>query len=295
MKKILLLTLALSWGQVALAAPIKETSAPEPKWYQLDLVVFRYLDNHDQEAWPLVAQHKLPNRAMALKNPNPAQPQQIPPVQDDNMSLSSAEPLLSEPPIKMPDIARDAFINLPASEFILTKEASRLANSSRYQVLSQMAWRMPLDDKIKEQPIKVMASSTEGTPFLLSGTVTASASRYLHVDTDLWFNELTPEAPLEALPQSKTLKSKENLEDNIPTTPVVRVNLEDKVFQVSRNFQLDEKRRVKHSKEIQYLDSPVIGVLFKLTPYERPELASEVKEELPSLPSEKKTAAPISL
>ena len=35
---------------------------------------------------------------------------------------------------------------------------------------------------------------------------------------------------------------------------------------ITENFQLKQRRRIKNSKQVHYLDSPEIGVLIKLTP-----------------------------
>lgn len=63
-------------------------------------------------------------------------------------------------------------------------------------------------------------------------------------------------------------------------------------MKITRNFQLQESRKITNNEEIQYLDSPVIGVLFKLTPYQRPDQPplpeittdQEEKPELGTLP-----------
>ena len=139
---------------------------------------------------------------------------------------------------------------------------------------------MPVGDNLKVQPVKITASSSEGNRFLLSGSVTVSAGRYLHVDADLWLNELAPEALFsEITGKSNATRFRDVAEKGSRTGPVIRLNPEDTPLRITRNFQLKEKRRIKQSDEIQYLDSPVIGVLFKLTPYERPNTILELSEK----------------
>ena len=272
MKKTLLFALALQLSGSVLAASPATTEDNGPKWYQADMIVFRYLDNNSGEAWPPVAQHPVRAGAVSLKNhqPKPSEP----------LSGNILEPVDSTATPIAPDLAREPFVSLPRNDFLLNTESGILSRSNRYEVISQVAWRMPVDDSIKEKPVKISASSSEGHRFLLSGSVTVSTSRYLHVDTNLWLNELAPEALFtEITGNNDTQRFGDVAEKGVRTGPMIRLNPQDAPLRITRNFQLKEKRRIKKSDEVQYLDSPVIGVLFKLTPYERPNTIIEISEE----------------
>ena len=43
-------------------------------------------------------------------------------------------------------------------------------------------------------------------------------------------------------------------------------------MKITRNFQLRESRRIRNTQQVQYLDSPILGALIKLTPYDLPEV-----------------------
>ena len=261
-KKALLFALALQLPSFVLAAT-PSIEEGNPKWYQADLIVFRYLDKDSGEAWPPVKQHPMRTDVISLK-PNT-------PVKREPLSGNLLEPTQPEQAVIPPDLVRDSFISLPRDDFLLNKTSERLNRSSRYEVISQVAWRMPIDDELKEQPVKIQASSANGYRFLLSGSVTVSNSRYLHLDADLWLNELAPEALFsEITGQSKVNDFRDIAEKGQRSGSMIRLNAQDTPLRITRNFQLKEKRRLKKLDEIQYLDSPVFGVLFKLTPYDRP-------------------------
>ena len=270
MKKTLLLALTLQASGLALATD----SAPanrDQNWYQADVIVFRHTNNTSDEVWPKVAPHPVPANAIELKS----------------AKVSEPEPLsgnLLEAPRKVltaPDLSRDAFIKLPSDDFELNQQAASLNRSNRYQVLSQTAWRMPVDDSRREIPVKIKASGGEQDHYLLEGSVTISSSRFLHVDADIWYSELAPEA------LSSKLTAKDT-ESQIKTGILADSEHRDGVLlhsdsmaapvKITRNFHLNQRRRIRNTSEVQYMDSPVIGVLVKLTPYERPQSLLEIKE-----------------
>ncbi|OED45806.1 hypothetical protein ACH42_04610 [Endozoicomonas sp. (ex Bugula neritina AB1)] len=283
MKKALLFALAIPLSHSTLAASLYTAEDDGPKWYQADMVVFRYRAADTEEAWPPVIQQVLPANVISLKD---NMPEKVEPLSGNILEPSDPSSI----PVP-PDLAREPFVSLPRSDFLLNKELGNLKRSNRYEVISQVAWRMPVDEHIQEQPVKITATSKEGDQFLLSGTVTVSASRYLHVEADLWFNELATEALYSEISgQELNADFSEVAEKGSQRGPIIRLNPEDAPLRITRNFQLSEKRRIKHSDEIQYLDSPVIGVLFKLTPYTPPSILEISKESNGKTPELKVTA-----
>ena len=270
MKKNLLLALAL---QAPIMAQALDTPVnPDHRWYQADVIVFRHLDNTSDEVWPQVTLHSMAPNAIELKAPSASTPK---PLSGDIL-----EPLQEQAP-KVPDLARDAFIRLPSSSFELSKQAVSLNRSSRYQVLSQTAWRMPVDDSLREIPVKVKASGDKNGHYLLEGSVTVSASRFLHVDADFWYSELTPEALSNKLTATDASGDMNDLPESGQREGLLlhSESLESPV-RITKNFHLSQRRRIRNTSEVQYLDSPVIGVLVKLTPYERPQTILEVKKQM---------------
>ncbi len=278
MKKTLLFALALQlvnpFALAETAITEENTKDSEPKWYQADLLVFRYLDTSSTEAWPEVNRHPVPVAAKPLlpvitNTEDPLTSDLLGSVDTSSVSITA-------------DIAREAFINLPPEEFVLDKAANTLSRSSDYRVIAQMAWRLPIDDNIADQPVAINVSGGGENPHLLSGTVTISASRFLHVDVDLWWNELSPEDLFTEMtsegfePLSVGDAFTDIATQSKSSGAMIYLDRKSTPLRITRNFQLKEKRRIKNSSEIQYLDSPVIGVLFKLTPYDRPKTMLEV-------------------
>ena len=171
------------------------------------------------------------------------------------------------------------FVALPSSDFLLTDEASKLNHSSDYQVLRQMAWRMPLSPDQKDHPIRISTPVDGQSNYMLSGTIDVSAQRYLHVDVDLWYNQLATvtersDTPLDALALSPVSGN----QPPAPSSPATAASRK-----ITKSFQLDESRRVTNTQQVQYLDTPVVSVLFKLTPYELPGKEKPLDQEAPGV------------
>ena len=235
---------------------------PDPRWYQADLVVFRYINNSKDEQWPPVANHTPPANAIELrKNLN---------------STTQSFDITEESEPEFYDIQRDAYVSLPEQERLLNEQVERLNSHPNYQVITQKAWRMPISANGDRLPVKIRAVA--GQNYLLEGTVTVSEERFFHVDVDFWLNTLSPESLYSAL-SGQLSASEADAEAllNFERGPenLLQVNAQTPPLRVTENFHLDQRRRIKNTREIQYIDSPVIGVLFKLTPYERPKTLVE--------------------
>lgn len=217
--KLIALTIALCWN-------IPFVVAEDNRWYQVDLVVFRYTNNVSGELWPAVEKHEQPEKIIRLRS-------------------SDAD-------------SRDAYVSLPARQMLLNNQAKTLRQKSDYQVLAQRAWRMPVSGR--GRPVAIRASIEGSEPILLDGTVTVTQERFLHVDVDLWLNKLAP-ANIYGV-QDNTFA-----EDDIEESGLVVKLREDlPAMRIIENFQLKQRRRIRNSKDVHYLDSPEIGVLIKLTP-----------------------------
>ncbi|WP_330925485.1 CsiV family protein [Candidatus Sororendozoicomonas aggregata] len=271
-KQCLSMALTLAVCSPLLASTDKQTE--DIPWYQVDVIVFlnKTSMNTTTEAWPEPQLHPLPEKAISLTPWDRASEEST-----DNMGN----------PHSLIDPQETAFVALPPSSFLLNDEAKRLNQSPDYQVLKQMAWRMPLQfseqnaqNEQKDQPIRVTTRIDEQSDYMLSGTINVSAQRYLHVDADIWYNQLTspPDTQeLEAFPQALptvpvSLQPTPSETTPSETTPSLKL-------QISKSFHLDESRRVTNTQQPQYLDTPVIGILFKLTPYEQPGIKQEKPDE----------------
>ena len=253
------------------ALPGISAAAGEPqRWFQADMIVFINQNSmNGAEHWPKISPHAIPGNAIHLRSPDA--PNAAPGITD---LLSLARPSTRK---TLPDLQRDAFVSLPRESHVLLKQGNTIDAASGYKVISRQAWIMPLEDDSRSKPIRIHTYNNSGNPSLLEGSVSISSSRFLHADINLWYSELSREA------LSDQLLSNGEVTDDLdePTSvhkgkPEIRRGLQlvmdpsGTPLKITRNFQLKESRRIRNTQQIQYLDSPVLGVLIKLTPYERP-------------------------
>ena len=211
---------------IALCWHIPLLAAEDDRWYQVDVVVFRHTSNVSGELWPAVAKREQPEKVIRLRR-------------------SDAD-------------SNDAYVSLPAQQMLLSDQAETLRQKADYQVLAQRAWRMPV--RGRGRPVAIRASIDGSEPLLLDGTVMVTQERFLHVDVDLWLNKLTPANTYSI--QDSTFGEDDSEEPEV----VVQLGEDAPAMRIIENFQLKQKRRIRNSKDIYYLDSPEIGVLIKLTP-----------------------------
>lgn len=248
-----------------------EGQKAETQWYQADMIVFLNEQSmNSSEKWPEITTHSLPANAIKLKSSDS--------VKDAGNLTNRLGQSEKKPEI---DLERDAFVSLPYPSQLLQKESSALSRNGSYRILEQKAWLMPIKDGKSTKPVTIRTYTTQSKkPGMLEGTVTVSSSRYLHVKVNLWYSELAWEALAKNMggSQPNPDSQKKPTTDGklqLVTTP------DGQTMKISRNFHMQESRRITNIDEVQYLDSPVIGVLFKLTPYEKPD-----KPSLPEMESD---------
>lgn len=122
-----------------------------------------------------------------------------------------------------------------ASSYKLGNARDSLARSSDYRPLLHTAWRQSVSKR--GRPVALPDNGT-ATDTFVSGSVTVTRGRYLHLDLDLVLN----------------------------TAPDSNYIGEDYRFgSVSSSIRLQQKRRMR-SKELHYIDHPRFGVLALITP-----------------------------
>lgn len=265
MRKAQLIALAIAlFFNFTLSASAKESAqTSDDQWYQADLVIFRYINNDSGETWPAVTDYKSPDTAIRLQDPASGY--------SDNNPLFNISEEANQPPIHH-DILRDAYVSLPASEMMLNKQVATLNKNRSYQIIAQKAWRMPIGAEATKRPVQIRAAINGQNDFLLDGTVSVSEERFLHVDIDLWLNKLSPESLYSSISgqsHSNELSSSDVLAADRGSDNLIRLHAGSPPLRITENFQIKQRRRIRNTNETQYIDSPVIGVLFKLTPYQR--------------------------
>ncbi|MDD7804951.1 MAG: CsiV family protein [Endozoicomonas sp. (ex Botrylloides leachii)] len=257
---VITLLLALLYSSVLFAETISAPSNPlqqaePPPWYQVDIIIFRNDASikNTTEKWLKPSAYTYPAGAITLASPTPAV------VADAVPSLTAITNIFQQPSPPL-DLARDPFIALPDNDQQLNEEASLLNSSANYTVLDKIAWRLPVDPKTKAQPVRIQSQPNANETYLVNGTVTVSSYRFLHVDIDLWYDQLQPDALSTILMQKSEPKPDE-----------ISTNMQkNRSLFIVKSFHLKQIRRIQRTSEIQYFDTPVIGVLLKLTPYKKP-------------------------
>ena len=163
------------------------------------------------------------------------------------------------------------WLPLGPEEYTLNNIANQLKKSGRYRILQHVAWRQPIVDKANSQPILVRAGRDFSQLFPerayrpiefsdtltaeeeqnlttevreLDGTINIVIGRYIHFYTDLVYR----------LPRSNPTELRDALNRD----------------QILVDYAIKSHRRMR-SRELHYIDHPLVGILIEATPIEEPE------------------------
>lgn len=236
----------------------------EIRYYNVEVVLFEHTNpaNHQAENW------KQPKKSDIDETANIHQLGQ-PYIMETN---SPYDPKLMFTPV-------------PEKEYQLLEEARKIQKSSNRRVLMHTAWHQP--GLPREQAIQVhfkhsidnthstLAGTSSTQPVsgslpdpvminkpYLDGSIKVMLARYLHVDTDILYFTTPPET--DTVTESGTgldTISIDEYSENSTRTSV---------------YQIKQLRRRIRSKELHYLDHPVLGMLLMITPYEAPETTEKI-------------------
>lgn len=168
---------------------------------------------------------------------------------------------------------------LPEEEYILNDQARKLSNSSQYRILKHFAWRQPVVDKQNSQPILIktgfdfsglypertfqqiefsdtdlyLEEEQNTGVWELEGTINVVITRYLHIYSDLVYR-LERQNPMYI--------------DDISQPEHVLVD-----------YEVKSHRKMK-SRELHYIDHPIVGILVEATPIEEDEEEAQEENEI---------------
>ena len=180
--------------------------------------------------------------------------------------------------------SRHTFKILPASSFQLTQQAKLLSEKGQNNILLHTAWRQPGMPAESALPIRFQytfnntpqsnpapaAKANASDPAVmttpasvsnqqqLDGFVKIVLSRYLHANVDLQYTRQIPVTMPAEQTKTSAVTTEEEGEQQPPV--VAKTTMQPVTF----TFQQSRKMR---SKEIHYLDHPVLGILILATPY----------------------------
>ncbi|WP_024460331.1 CsiV family protein [Marinimicrobium sp. LS-A18] len=290
------LALAALLGLAATGATAPALAENSADWYQVEMIVFERIGGADGiEQWPRNIQLRYPFNWVTLKDPEAdlaaADDSEAPRPSWDNGLAALQEPAPADP-------ARDAFLPLPEDLRSMDRFANAMNRSGQYRVLFHEAWRQPVTELEESPALLIQGGDTFDNHTELEGSITLSVSRYLHLHTRLWFTEFEPnygqppgawpELPRRPdAPQPDTASTADGREaaplwgdewqnptgtawdTSLNTTSSLPDFLEED-YLPRRIVTLNQQRRMR-SEELHYLDHPIVGLMIRVTPYERPD------------------------
>jgi hypothetical protein len=272
----------LLWTLAIVTALLSHGAAAQQRWFQIEVLAFSRQAPDQQEQWPTNIKPGYPHTLIELKDP-----QQLPEVaateSTDGEQAAPAE-------IAKPDIEREPYYLLPASERKLTRQATSLQREGGYQVLFHQSWRQPINASARNAPaIFIQGGSSYGQHSELEGSITLSMPQLLQVNTRLWLTRFEPNYGQEpgewvALPKTPIqLRAELQAEAHMePTTlfggskdwqsndtsvlPVFKNEAAEPY--IPQRIILQEEERRMRAGELHYIDHPILGVVIQITPYE---------------------------
>lgn len=237
------------------------------RWFQVEIIVFaQNPDQRQQETWPTNIALAYPPNWKQLEDP------ELTEHTDLEALLATAD-----------------YYQLPLEQRLLNNNVRDLERSPAHRVLFHEAWRQQVWG-VDEAPSLLLTGGRQyGDHFELEGSIQLSVARYLHLKTNLWFTEFhhnfgqqaSDYPPLPAIPTRFVDEELQVAGDSaLPSWDQLQLisNEYEKILEQpyvrSRIITMQQKRRMR-SKEIHYIDHPVIGILVYIIPYELPETEPE--------------------
>jgi len=156
---------------------------------------------------------------------------------------------------------------------ILGQEYRRINNSSEFNVLFYGAWRQTGLDENKAFEIKIEdlenthKARSENT---ITGQLKLVLSRYLHI-----YGDLDYQRPIDL----NSIGNESNDDTSgINTAPVTTGENQGVIIKTENNYPINIHRRMR-SKELHYIDHPLIGMLIKINPVKPPVENTDKKKE----------------
>lgn len=169
-----------------------------------------------------------------------------------------------------------AFAQLPSAQRLLDGPARSIRRSSLYRLLVHQAWLQPVVEENEALPILIQGGKRYDDTFELDGTITLSRSRFLHLETDLWytqFSALQPgatEANQFTSPLDGSLAIAPDLRNRYPAVAEWLSNRNQ--YTPVHAHKLNQSRRMR-SSTMHFIDHPQFGLLIRTERYE-PEVDS---------------------
>ena len=257
------------------ASNVSATDYSDLKAYEIEVVIFKSKTTQaaGSETWPdLVTTNSI----------------------SDSVELHNSTSLTLVPG---PDEKGYYYSKIPAENFRLTNEAEKLVKSNEYEIIFHSAWIQPGLDKDNAEFIQIQSNENDNniniidplisgssqainqvqpmiletdqntieTPPVLDGVIKVELGRYLHIFFDLKYKR-----------------------DLAPVQGVINAT-SSSTYKEIKYYPVQTQRRMR-SKEIHYIDHPLIGILVLATRFELP---TEEEQDLSDQPLLKLNDLPV--
>jgi hypothetical protein len=135
-----------------------------------------------------------------------------------------------------------------------------LGRSSRFTVLSHQSWVQPVGSE--PTPVLVQAGKRYDDRFEVEGTLSFTRSRFLHVQTNLWYTIFEPRSG-ESNPFLAGFQSNLSDETLSQYPELVKVERERGQYFAARTHLMFQSRRMR-SDELHYIDHPLFGIVVRI-------------------------------
>lgn len=139
-----------------------------------------------------------------------------------------------------------------------------LQRSSGFTVLDHQSWVQPVGSE--PTPVMVQAGKRYDDRFEVEGTLSFTRSRFLHVQTNLWYTIFEPRSG-EANPFLAGFQSNLSDETLAQYPELVNVERERGQYYVARTHLMLQSRRM-HSDELHYIDHPLFGIVVRISRFQ---------------------------
>ncbi len=149
----------------------------------------------------------------------------------------------------------------------LQKVLGSLRRSSRFNVLAHQSWIQPLGSE--PSPMMVQTGQRYDDRFEIEGTVSLRRSRFLHIDTNLWYTVFEPR-------EGGVNPFIQGFDSSLPDAvlneyqDLVEVERQRGQYFPARTHVMEQTRRMR-SNELHYLDHPLFGIVVKINQVPTPE------------------------
>jgi hypothetical protein len=265
----------------------------DERWFQIEVIVFaRANGDSGEENWPRNLALNYPFNWVELRDPDAPQKTQRKAFRSGE-DRSIRDPLTDN--LSPPDLQREPYYLLPSSERALNRHANALHRQSGHRVLFHEAWRQPFRADRETPALIISGGDLYGSHYELEGSIRVTLSRYLHLNTNLWLTRFDPntgQAPgnwpqLPNRPGQRAPEEPSLINSSLASPFATRENnawgmniLTDsslpeflrEPYLPNKIVTMKQQRRMR-SEELHYLDHPLMGLLIRITPYNRPEAA----------------------